>query len=360
MTTKSVELGDLLTIDRTTASQEECRTLPYIGLEHIDKDTGTFIPEYRRIPETVLATKFRFTANHVLYGKLRPYLNKVLRPKFDGVCTTEILPLLTNEVVLDAGYLYFLLQSSDFVKWATHHASGANLPRLDPKTLKDYRLSLPSVSEQRVLANRLQMAQELCQTRRYALHISDELLQALFLQMFGDPQKNPNKWDQCTIDDVLEWSQYGTSQKSNMIGRGYPVLGMGNITEKGHITLSPLGYVELSRDEFEELKLQPGDIIFNRTNSTELVGKTACWRLKMDAVVASYLVRLRLKPSVNPEFFACLLNTMHYKNLFRQRCKKAVNQSNISPTLLREFRIYLGIAPVAVELEKEALPTLSR
>jgi len=64
---------------------------------------------------------------------------------------------------------------------------------------------------------------------------------------------------------------------------------MANITEDGHITLSPRAYVNISTGEFEELRLEPGDIIFNRTNSTELVGKTACWRLQMDAVLASYL-----------------------------------------------------------------------
>ena len=116
---------------------------------------------------------------------------------------------------------------------------------------------------------------------------------------------------------------------------------MGNIAEQGEIALSPMAYVELPEAEFASLKLKSGDIIFNRTNSTELVGKTACWRLQIDAVVASYLVRLRLKPSVNPEFFAALLNTAYFKKLFQKRCKKAVNQSNISPTLLREFKVYV-------------------
>src|SRR5690242_17691588 len=105
MALNTISLGDVLTIDRIAASHAECRTLPYIGLEHIEKDIGTFVSNYRRIPETVLATKFRFTPRHILYGKLRPYLNKVIQPNFDGVCTTEILPLLVKESTLDAGYL---------------------------------------------------------------------------------------------------------------------------------------------------------------------------------------------------------------------------------------------------------------
>ena len=100
--------------------------------------------------------------------------------------------------------------------------------------------------------------------RRYALQMCDELLPAAFIEMFGDPRANPNGWYQCLIDDVLEWSQYGTSRKSNATQRGYPVLGMANITEGGNfVTLSPLAYVDLLPDEFEDLKLQSGDIIFN-------------------------------------------------------------------------------------------------
>ena len=232
----------------------------------------------------------------------------------------------------------------------------AGQKRVPTSFLEKLKIPLPSVEEQRRLIVLLKEADRLCCLRRHSVRMCDEFLPAEFLEMFGDPQTNPNGWDQCTIEDVLEWSQYGTSQRSNATGRGYPVLGMANITEGGQISLSPLAYVDLPANEFEELRLQPGDIIFNRTNSTELVGKTACWRLQMDAVVASYLVRLRLKPSVHPDFFSSLLNTSHYKTLFQKRCKKAVNQSNISPTLLREFRIYLP----PLELQREFASLVGR
>ena len=189
-------------------------------------------------------------------------------------------------------------------------------------------------------------ADRLRRTRRYACQLSDTFLQSVFLEMFGDPQTNQKRWDRCLIDDALAFSQYGTSQKSNTEQRGYPVLGMGNITNDGQIDLSSVSFADLTIDEFKELKLESGDIIFNRTNSTELVGKTACWRLDIDAVVASYLVKLRLNSDVVPEFFAALLNTSYFKHLFQRRCRKAVGQSNISPTLLREFAIYLPPLPL--------------
>ena len=106
---------------------------------------------------------------------------------------------------------------------------------------------------------------------------------------------------------------------------------MGNLTNNGSLDLSTLAYVGLPKDEFEKLALKRGDIIFNRTNSTELVGKTACWNIDMDAVLASYLIRLRLKPEFLPEVFSALLNTRYFKNLFRDRCKKAVGAIKHQP-----------------------------
>lgn len=72
-----------------------------------------------------------------------------------------------------------------------------------------------------------------------------------------------------------------------------------------------------------------------------MVGKTAYWDIAIDAVLASYLVKLKMKNSVNPVFFVYLLNTNYFKKMFSTRCKKAVNQSNISPTLLKKFEMYL-------------------
>jgi type I restriction enzyme, S subunit len=245
-------------------------------------------------------------------------------------------------------YLRYLLVEDRFhAKFLKTVAGvGGSLLRARPAQVADIEVPLPRLSEQRRIAEQLEQADRLCRTRRYALQLTDTFLPAAFLELFGDPQTNSKGWDRGIIEDVLVCSQYGTSQKSNSIGQGYPVLGMGNITNKGAIDLSILAYVDLSEDEFQSLALQRGDIIFNRTNSAELVGKTACWNLDMNAVLASYLVRLRLKAEVLPEFFSALLNTGYFKNLFRDRCKKAVGQSNISPTLLKEFPTYIPPLPL--------------
>lgn len=184
---KRVALEKVAKIDRTVASEEDCQIMPYVGLEHLEKDAGHFSSSFVPNPESVLATKFRFTSKHVLYGKLRPYLNKVVMPNFAGVCTTEILPILPCEDELDRTFLWAYLLTPGFVSWASLIVSGANLPRLSPRDLAKHEIPLPPLEEQRRIAGILARADRLRQLRRYALQLSEGYLQSVFLQMFGDP-----------------------------------------------------------------------------------------------------------------------------------------------------------------------------
>lgn len=217
---KFIALDEVAKIDRTVASDEECATLPYVGLEHVEKDTGGFSTGFEGKPETLLATKFRFTPSHVLYGKLRPYLNKVALPSFDGVCTTEILPILPAEDRLDRIYLWAFLLTPGFVEWASLNISGANLPRLSPKLLAKRKIPLPPLPEQKRIAAVLAKADRLRRLRRYTRELSDAYLPSVFLEMFGDPVSNPMRWERATVGDVVASSQYGTSNKSNSEQRG--------------------------------------------------------------------------------------------------------------------------------------------
>jgi type I restriction enzyme S subunit len=112
---KEYTLSQVAKIDRVPANDEERRRLPYVGLDDIAPEIGRFSEDFKKRPETMLAVKFRFTPQHILYGKLRPYLNKVAIPDFEGVCTTEILPILPDAGTVDQRYLHGLLSAPQFV-----------------------------------------------------------------------------------------------------------------------------------------------------------------------------------------------------------------------------------------------------
>jgi len=246
-----------MTIERATASEAECRTLPYVGLEHIEKGAGSFTADFRCQPETLLATKFRFTPLHVLYGKLRPYLNKVALPDFDGVCTTEIFPLLPRPQRLDRRYLHAMLLSQRFVKWASNSVAGANLPRLDPERLRDYEVELPDLTDQRRIAGRLEQADRLRRTRRYALELTDTFLPAAFLELFGETS---NRFAAPTVDELaadkpnaIRTGPFGSQLlHSEFTDRGIAVLGIDNAVNNEFAWdqrrfISPKKYEQLKR-----------------------------------------------------------------------------------------------------------------
>src|SRR4051812_13326030 len=96
--------GDVCVFDK---AQGIHRGLPYVGLEHIESHTARFIGSIE--PQTVKSSTFRFSKKHVLYGRLRPYLNKVFAPDFDGHCSTEIFPIKPIPQLSREYLLYWLL-----------------------------------------------------------------------------------------------------------------------------------------------------------------------------------------------------------------------------------------------------------
>ena len=257
--------------------------------------------------------------------------------KEDGVLNQHIFKVILKENVT-VDYLYYAVLTS--IREMESQVHGSTMKHITKGKFDNIKIPLPDLPTQQKIAQILSEADKARQLRRSANALTDQFLQSTFLKMFGDPVRNEKGWERKKSGDLIQKSQYGLSYKSNKEANGLPILGMSNITYSGQIDLTKLSHVEISEKELIEYELEDGDIIFNRTNSTELVGKTAVWQEKISAVLASYLVRLKLKSDCNSIFFASLLNSAPYKKMFQERCKKAVGQSNISPTLLKEFPIY--------------------
>jgi type I restriction enzyme S subunit len=155
-----------------------------------------------------------------------------------------------------------------------------------------------------------------------------------------------DEWKMATLGDVVEETQYGTSQKANEQGEGVPVLRMGNITYSGALDLTDLKHVEMPTKDLAQYSVRRGDLLFNRTNSQELVGKMAVWNRDEQFAFAGYLVRLRLKSGrADPAFVSAWFNTPEMKTLLRTRAKPSINMSNINATEVLKFP--LPMAPLA-------------
>lgn len=200
---RRVALQDVAALERDIVEPARIKagTL-FVGLENIESG-GRFVGVRPVDSGELASSKFAFTPRHVLYGKLRPYLAKIARPDFEGICSTDILPVLPGPE-LDRGYLAWLLLSPEMVSLAASRATGANLPRLSPKALAEMKIPLPPLPEQRRIAAILDKADAVRAKRRAALAQIDTLTQSVFLDMFGDPATNPKGWEVVTIADICE------------------------------------------------------------------------------------------------------------------------------------------------------------
>jgi type I restriction enzyme S subunit len=135
-------LSKIATIDRNSISSADIKSgSRYVGLDHIEAGGGSI--RFGSVINGELASnKFQFGPNHILFGKLRPYLAKVVCPDFEGICSTDIIPISPSERV-DKRYLLHFLRRPETIAWAAGRATGVNLPRLSPKELASLEIPLP-------------------------------------------------------------------------------------------------------------------------------------------------------------------------------------------------------------------------
>ena len=332
MTKVVVPLADLCKMDRRQVrpADEGALSLPFVGVEHVVAGSGVIDFDSDSRVGSQKSAAFRFDARHVLYGKLRPYLNKVATPGFAGKCSTELIPLLPQDGV-DRDYLAHLLRRQDTVDFVMAAVTGSRMPRADMKVLLSMRVPLPALDEQRWIVAILNRAAKIERLRTKAAGCFREFVPALFIKMFGDPVTNPMGWESQTLGNCCVLIRYGTSRKANGRGEGIPVLRMGNVTYRGALDLTDLKHVSLRDGEMSKYGLQPGDILFNRTNSRDLVGKTGLWDGRFPAVAASYFIRLRLdKSRVLPGYVWATMNSAAMKSRLFAMARGAIGQANIN------------------------------
>jgi type I restriction enzyme S subunit len=150
-------------------------------------------------------------------------------------------------------------------------------------------------------------------------------------------RRHPAGWSTATVGQLASRVQYGTSAKTDDHGEGIPILRMGNIVD-GRLTFGRLKYLPEDHVDLPGLMLEPGDILFNRTNSAELVGKSAVYRGHPNPCsFASYLIRVQLAPGYVPDFLVFYLNSMHGRAWVKSVVSQQVGQANVNGTKLQDL-----------------------
>ncbi len=143
MALKKLKLRDVCEID---GARNLHSNIPYVGMEDIESNTGRFLGQLT--PRGVKSITFYFTPEHLLYGRLRPYLNKVLLPGFSGHCSTEIFPLKPKGLI-DKTFLFYWITSESVVAKINKTCTGARMPRANMEQVFNFGIPVPSLQEQK-------------------------------------------------------------------------------------------------------------------------------------------------------------------------------------------------------------------
>ncbi len=344
---KMVPLGEIAQINprlpKSVRSGEEY-AVSFLPMAAVLED-GTIAEEEMRPLSEVLKGYTYFERDDVIFAKITPCFENgkaahlVNLGTQVGFGSTEFHVLRPGHH-LDARYLFHMVWNPRFRFMESKKMAGAaGQKRVPVDAVRDYKIPLLPLPEQKRIAAILDKADTIRRKRRQALALADQFLRSVFLDMFGDPVTNPKGWEIGTIRDLVSDVRYGTSKKADISQGAFPVLRMGNITYAGGLDISDLKYVDLDEREQPKYLATHDDILFNRTNSKELVGKTAVYDLDEPMAIAGYLVRARVNENADPYYIASYLNSDHGKATLMGMCKNIVGMANINAQEMQDIRI---------------------
>lgn len=273
-----------------------------------------------------------------------------------GALASTMIKFEKSEKVLDEFLYYFLKTQFSILNSKT---TGSTIPHVSKNILDNLEIPYYSLSEQSKIVYVLRTIHKAIEQQDKLIKTTTELKKALMQKLFSEGTKGvkqkqteiglvPESWEAVKLGECIIKTQYGLSTKGSDKGN-IPILRMTN-QKDGYIVPDSLQYVNISSSEVNKFKIDFEDIIFNRTNSFELVGRTAIFQLEDNYVFASYLIRLKTdRTKLLPRFLNTYFNTDETQLRLKSIATRGVSQSNISATRLIGFTIPLP--PISEQYE---------
>lgn len=287
----------------------------------------------------------------ILIGRYGASIGKILTG-LAGAYNVAIVKTIPDEKVVSKKYLYWYLNSQYFQRFISNVGSRAAQAGFNKNDLGAAQIPLIDKERQEEICEVLEKANKLISLRKQQLAKLDELVKARFVEMFGTFPANPFRWDTGKIQDVVSDVRYGSSRPA-VEGGKYPYLRMNNITYSGELDLRDTKRIDIPDSELDKCTVRRGDVLFNRTNSKELVGKTCVYNRDELMVLAGFVIRVRVNERIRPEVLSAFLNMDFSKRMLIGMCKTAIGQANINAKELQNIDLY--IPPIELQDQFVAL-----
>lgn len=253
-------------------------------------------------------------------------VGKVGLLKVEATCNQQINAIIPNTNIVPSFLAYSILSKKQSLEKT---ANAPVVPIINKKDFSNTTILVPPLLEQQHIVEELDLLCSIIEKKKAQLNELDNMAQSLFYEMFGDPITNEKGWQVKTLGKECTELKYGTSKPACENGK-YKYLRMGNLTINGELDLSSLKTIDIPDDEVEKCIVRYGDILFNRTNSLDLIGKTCMFNLEEPMVIAGYIIRVRLSKNLKPRYISAMFNLPRMKLLLKKMAKGAVNQANIN------------------------------
>ena len=238
---------------------------------------------------------------------------------------------------VDRDYLICFLKAYNFGRVI----GGTSQPQITKAGISSIEVPLFSLEKQIVIRLRLKSILDELVSCKALLAKLDTLVKSRFVEMFGG-----SGWPVVTVGSLATDIRYGTSKKASDSGQ-FVYLRMNNMTDGGGLDFDDVKYIDLDGSELDKCLVVDGDLLFNRTNSREKVGKTAVFHEKEPMVIAGYIIRVRLGDRIRPDFLAAYMNLPTTKAMLRSIARGAVHQANINSKELSAIEV--PVPPICLQ-----------
>ena len=348
---KKYKFCDIVVNSTAKKKPEDSDKSHYIGLEHIEP--GVF--EFSRWGSDIapIGDKLIMKKGDVLFGKRRAYQRKVAIAPFDGIFSAHGLVLRPEEEVICKEYLPFFISSNQFMDRAIRISVGGLSPTVNWKDLQKQEFELPSIDEQRVLADKLWAAYNLKEAYKKMIDATDEMVKAQFVEMFGNPlslqQKYPIKdlGDCCSINPKRPTLKNSDLEKVSFIQ-------MSSVSENGYLqTIEHVEYIKVKKGfTYFENK----DVLFAKITPCMENGKGAIVDFLTNGFGMGSTEFHILRPVENisnPYWLLCLTHMSIFREMAAKNMSGTGGQKRVRAEYLSGFKI--GLPPIDLQNKFEAL-----
>ena len=333
----TVKLGDIAFENREnwTGSTEG---VPIVGLEHLTPGEIKLQDWTSDLKESTFTKKFR--KGQVLLGRRRVYLRKAALAPFDGICSGDITVIESDPAKLLPELLPFIIQNDEFFDYAMKGSAGSLSPRVKWAYLANYTFNLPSLLEQRRQADLLWAANDLKESYKRLLAVSDEMAKSRFDEMFGDGFLEQNKHRIVKLKDISIKISDGVHAKPEYTASGKPFLSVVNIV-KGFVDFTDCKFVSevAYRKMISSTHPEKGDVLYTKVGAT--YGVPAY--VDTDQDFCLYVSVCLIKPNhqkVDSRFLAFSMKMPYVKHQADTRIK-GIGVPDLHLNQIREFDIIL-------------------